>query len=85
MVMVAWLPPSPFACQSVYHCTTDDVHTFEGVHYIPIKVIRDKERKWVSASWLSKQMAHFAYQKKKPTSQLRLAWGVKAGILVFPW
>ena len=40
---------------------------FGGVHCIPIKVIRDKDRKWVSAVWLSKQMAHFCYQKKKPT------------------
>ena len=30
--------------QSAYHCTMDDVHTFEGVHDIPIKVVRDKER-----------------------------------------
>ena len=29
--------------QSAFHCTMNDVHTFEGVHYIPIKVTRDKE------------------------------------------
>ena len=39
-----------------------------GVAYVPIKFIRDKQRDWVSAGWLSKQMAHMGYMKIKPTS-----------------
>ena len=35
------------------------VHTFEGVHYILLKFIWDKDKNCVSVSWLSKQMVHF--------------------------
>ena len=45
----------------------DDVHTFEGVCYIPIKVIIIKGWKWVFAIWLSNHMSNFGYQKKKLT------------------
>ena len=38
--------------------TMEDVHVFEGVAYVPIKFIWDKQHDWVSAGWLSKQMAH---------------------------
>ena len=38
--------------------TMEDVHVFEGVAYVPIRFIRDKQHDWVSAGWLSKQMAH---------------------------
>ena len=41
----------------------ENVHVFEGVAYVPIKFIRDKERDWVPAGWLSKQMAHLEYLK----------------------
>ena len=41
-----------FVNLSTYHCTMDEVHTFEN--YIPIKVIKDKERKWVFVGWLLK-------------------------------
>ena len=46
-------------CSSIINrCAMDNVHTFEGLHYIPINVIRGDERKWVSVGWLSKQMAN---------------------------
>ena len=35
--------------------------------YIPIEVTRDKECKWVSARWLSKQMSYSCYKKKRAT------------------
>ena len=61
------------------HCTVDHVHTFEGVHYIPIKFIRDKERNWVSAGWLSKQTTHFCYAKKPTESGLSVYREFPAG------
>ena len=57
--------------------TMEDVHVFEGVAYVPIKFIRDKQRDWVSAGWLSKQMAHMGYMKIKPTS---IGLSVESGI-----
>ena len=36
----------------------EHLHTFEGVSYIP-PFMRDKDQKWASAGWLSKQMVHF--------------------------
>ena len=66
-----------FVNQSACHHTMDDVHIFEGTHYIPIKAIGDKERKWVSGGWLSKWMAHFGYPKKKPTE---IGFSVTAGL-----
>ena len=32
----------------------DQVHLFNGVRYVPIKAIRDPDRKWLSAGWPSK-------------------------------
>ena len=66
-----------FTLQSVCHCTMDDVHNFEGVYCIPIEVARDKKWEWVSAGWLSKQMAHFGCSKKKPTE---IGLSVTAGL-----
>ena len=45
-----WLMVDGFTFQSIDHCAMDGVHTFEGVHYIPIKVIKDKEQEWGFAS-----------------------------------
>ena len=44
----------------------DHVHTFE-VHCTPVKFIRDKDRNWVSARWLSKPMIHLGYVKHTAT------------------
>ena len=41
----------------------ENVHTFEGVHCIPLKFITDKDRKRISAEWLSKQMVPFGYDE----------------------
>ena len=41
----------------------DQVHQFKGVRYVPIKAIRDSDRKWLSAGWLSKQMTLNNYNK----------------------
>ena len=57
--------------------TMEDVHVFEGVAYVPIKFIRDKQRNWVSAGWLSKQMAHMGYMKVRPTS---IGLSVESGV-----
>ena len=46
----------------------DQVHPFKGVRYVPVKVIRDPERKWLSAGWLSKQMTLNNYKKSKPAN-----------------
>ena len=43
----------------VFHSAMEHVHTFQAVQYTPLKFIRDKDRKWVFASWLSKRMVHF--------------------------
>ena len=42
------------------------VHTDNRVPYIPMKIVRDWDRGWVWAGWLSKQMTHLKYEKKKP-------------------
>ena len=47
----------------------DEVHTFQGVRYVPIKVIRDPAKKRVCAGGLSKQMG---YIQQVPEE---LAWG----------
>ena len=51
----------PFLCPMA-----DQVHLFNGVRYVPIKAIRDPDRKWLSAGWLSKQMSLNNYNKTKP-------------------
>ena len=45
----------------------DQVHLFNGVRHVPIKAIRDPDRKWFSAGWLSKQMSLNNYHKTKQT------------------
>ena len=53
--MLATAPPSSIFLSL---CPmADQVHQFKGVRYVPIKAIRDSDRKWLSAGWLSKQMA----------------------------
>ena len=46
----------------------DQVHLFNGVRYVPMKAIRDPDRKWLSAGWLSKQMSLNNYNKTKPAN-----------------
>ena len=52
--------------QSAYHCTMDDVHTFEGVRYIHIKVIRIKSGNGFLLV-RSQSTCPSLGQKKKPT------------------
>ena len=47
-------------------CMAHQVHSFEAVRYVPIKVIRHPEWQWLSAGGLSKQMALNNYKKSKP-------------------
>ena len=64
--MLATAPPSSIFLSL---CPmADQVHQFKGVHYVPIKAIRDSERKWLSAGWLSKQMTLNNYNKTKPAN-----------------
>ena len=42
---------------------TDQVRTFKGEHYVPVKVLRDPEQQWLSASWLLKQINYSNYKK----------------------
>ena len=45
-----------FLCPLALVSMADQVHPFKGVHYVPIKAIRNPEQKWLSVGWLSKQM-----------------------------
>ena len=37
----------------------EHIHDWNGVKYVPVKVLQDPTRKWISAGWLSKQVKHF--------------------------
>ena len=64
--MPATAPPSSIF-RSLYPMA-DQVHLFNGVRYVPIKAIRDSDRKWLSAGWLVKQITLNNYNKTKPAN-----------------
>ena len=63
----------------------EDVHVFEGVAYVPIKFIRDKQRDWVSAGWLSKQMAHMEMGSQIETYDCLFSKGECSDVLWAEW
>ena len=45
----------------------EHLHEWNSVKYVPMKVLRDPNRKWLSARWLSKQVKKLDLRQFKPS------------------
>ena len=58
--------PLPITVLNFLH-DMEHLREWNNVKYVPMKVLRDPNRKWLSAGWLSKQVKKLDLQQFKPS------------------